>query len=331
MVTITGSETFLLLTNSAKHIFLGKITKKELMMKRVILLGLLLSFLFFGCGGSKPLEGAFRTEGIVISYEPSVGISHKYENLSDEVSDVITKQQSYSILSKSESTLDIKIDEVTDEHTKISYTFGPSETGTFVNGELQDTEEQSEIVGQTLSIYIGREDGKMIEWEGLYDLEFDEAGMDEAEGMANNYSSILFDYFPPEKVAVGSKWDVTNEAKTTLEDGGFNQQKRIKEYELVDFVEYKGHKCAKVKVTITIDVNTETTGEDADGVSYDVVAQGNGEGKGEFYFDFENGHLVESKYDWIIDLEQTATNVETGEEQTFNMFQEMHEKYAIVE
>ncbi|MFP4460015.1 MAG: hypothetical protein ACLFSQ_10560 [Candidatus Zixiibacteriota bacterium] len=298
-------------------------------MKKLLLLPVL-AILFFSCGGGKQIMGDFRTEGMVISYEPSIGNTLSFVNKSDAVGEVITTQASRSILTKSERQLDITTENVTDEEIKVSYTFGQMESGTFVNGEIQESDdEEDELEGQTLTIIVNREDGKMKDWEGLQELTFDEAGMNRGESMANDYTSIIFDYFPPKPVKIGSKWDVTNETKTSLEDGGFNEQSRTKEYELVDFVMYKGHKCAKVKVTIDINVNTETSGEDANGNSYDVIAEGMGEGRGEFYFDFENGHLVFSKYSWIIDLEQTAINVETGEKESYNMYQESHEKYTL--
>jgi hypothetical protein len=298
-------------------------------MKKLLVLTILAPLLFLSCGGEKMLMGSFRTEGIIIGYKPASGKTLSYQNQSDEIGDVSVKGNTSSILSKSNSKIDITLGAVSDEDIPISYLFKAEDSGTFVNGEMQKNEE-SEMIGQTLTIHINPKDGKLLRWEGLDELTYNDAGMDAGQSTANSYASIIFDYFPDYPVKIGSKWEVVNDTKTDLKEGGYTKDTRTKSYELIDFVQKDGHKCAKCKVGIDIAVNTETTGESEDKVKYDVKATGTGSGDGFIYFDFENGYLVESSYNWSIQINQDATNVDTGELQNFTLFQESQEKFILL-
>ncbi len=266
---------------------------------------------------------------MVISYTPSLGKSYSFVNETDAITDVNYKGQTQTTHQKSKTQMDIACKTEDEKMVSMAYTWISEESGTFVNGQYVKDDEENPILGQTLVININREDGKLIDWSGLTDLEYNEGGMDQGDQMANSYASLLFDYFPSEPLKKGSKWEVKNETKTSLEDGGFSTDIRVKSYELQDFVVKNKIKCAKCKITIKIDANSTGTGKDKEGTEYEVTSSGTGEGSGTFFFAYEEGHLVESNYNWIIDFSIKQVNMSTGEKQDMKYYSEQHEKFTL--
>ena len=299
-------------------------------MKKLFLLFAVISMIFLGCGG-KALEGAFRTEGIALSYSSAVGKTFNYESKSDGISDFSISGQTSSTLYKQVIQQDIVIESASDTEIACKYIYNAIEAGTFVDGNYHAEKEEDELVGQYLTIKINKADGKMNGWEGLEDLDYSESGMDEAEGMANDMSSIVFNWFPTEKVMIDSKWEVVNDTRNTLEEGGFVEEHRVKSYHLVDFVLYKGRKCAKILIGVEITVDNETSVDDGEGNEYEVISSGMGEGDGELYFDFENGIVVYSKLAWLIEAQADITNLDTGEKDDYIQYTESHREFVLVE
>lgn len=301
------------------------------MKKAIYLISMLLilSIIVIGCGAEKQLTGDYVTEGVKISYAPAEGKTVYYRSDSDDLTEFSEKGYTQSTLSKTTSYESFTVNYVRSDTTSVSYGFLSEEVGIFQNETFEIQEEESDLIGQKLTIVIGP-DGKLVDWSGLVDIEPSESGIDRAEMMASNYASIYYDYFPPRKLKVGDTWTRENSMNVTTEKGDMNQE-TIKEYELVDFVEYQGHPTAKCEVEITIDNTGEGTVTDDQGKEYAYYNEGKGEGKGTVYFDFEAGYPVYSTFNWIVDFTITSVDMETQEENVLTYYNEQKVSYTLVD
>ncbi len=301
------------------------------MKKTIILLTLtaVLSVMIMGCGGEKKLTGDYATTGVKISYAPAVGKTVYYRSDSDDLTEFAEKGYSSSTLSKSTSYQSFTVNYVRGDTTSVTYGFLFEEVGIFQDGAYKKENEESDLIGQELTIVIGP-DGKLVDWSGLVDIEPGESGIDRGEMIASNYASIFFDYFSPEVMKVGETWTRENSMDVTTKEGDMNQQ-TVKDYEIVDFVEYNGHPAAKCDVKITIMNTGEGTVEDENGKEYAYYNEGKGQGKGTVYFDFEAGYPVYSTFNWIVDFTITSVDMETQEESEFTYYNEQKVSYTLVD
>jgi hypothetical protein len=288
---------------------------------------IVLASIFAGCGGEKKLAGNYAETGVKLSYAPAVGKTFYYRSDSDDLTEFSEKGYSQSTLSKSTSYQAFVVDYVRSDTTSVTYSFLYEDVGVFQNEAFQKSEEQSDLIGQKLTIVIDPE-GKLVSWSGLSDIESDGSGIDRGEMIASNYGSIFFDYFPPEPLKVGSKWTRDNAMNVTTKDGDLTQ-KTTKDYEVLDFVEYKGRPTAKCRVNITILNVGEGTVEDKDGKQYAYFNEGKGQGKGTVYFDFESGIPVYSTFNWIVDFTITSVDQETQEKNEFRYYNEQKVSYNL--
>ena len=277
-------------------------------MKRVIILLLTVSLfasMFIGCGGEKKLVGDYAVSGLKVSYGPAAGKTLYYRSDSDDLTEFSEQGYSSSTLSKSTSYESFTVDFVKNDTTSITYGFLHEEVGVFQNGAFQNQDEESEMIGQELTIFVDPE-GKLIDWSGLEDLEIDESGIDRGEMIASNYSSIFFDYFPTEPLKIGSTWTRENTMDISTKEGEMHQN-TTKVYTVKDFVEKNGHPSVKCDVKITL-LNTGEGMVEQDDKSYAYFNEGKGEGKGTIYFDFEGGYPIYTTFNWIVDF--TITSVD---------------------
>jgi hypothetical protein len=292
----------------------------------ITLLAMVLAMILIG----GTLKGPEYDAGIKIEYKLTGDSPNKYQSDTDLITDYMVGSQTQSIQKKIESKMEIGCVENSDSAIGIAYTTTELNSSTFANGAFNPDTEEDELIGQTLTIYINPEDGKLKSWKGLEDLtSSSENGLDQAEDMANTYASIVFDYFPPRPLKVKDEWEVVNETKTSLENGGYVQQKITKSYRIKRFIEKDGFKCAEVLVDIKVDANTEIKDKDSDGNEFEIMQKGSGEGEGKLYFDFENGRIYYSKFAWIVDIEAEAKDLTTGEEESYKMYQESHRKFQL--
>ncbi|HHS51074.1 MAG TPA: hypothetical protein ENN07_08170 [candidate division Zixibacteria bacterium] len=293
----------------------------------MILIALAIGSFFFGCGKDKKLTGDFIEHGVVVSYKPAEGKTIYFRSDSDNLTEFTQRGYHQSTLSKTTSWESFKIDSVSDNMTAVTYTFLGSETGIFQSGQYQQQDEESETIGQSLSIIVD-EDGKLIDWSGLEDLDIDESGVDQGEMMASNYASIYFDHFPTEPIKVGSRWERHNSMTVSTDEGDMNQS-TIKRYIVQDFVLRDGHPCVKCKVEIVID-NTGEGMVESEGKSYQYFSEGKGQGTGTIYFNFEDGHPVYSTFNWILDFTIASVDLSTNEESSFTYYQEQKVTYNLI-
>lgn len=300
------------------------------MKKHIVILTLafLMIIMIAGCGGEKKLTGDYAESGVKLSYAPAEGKTIFYRSDSDDLTEFSEKGYSSSTLSKSTSYQSFTVNYVREDTTSITYGFLYEDVGVFQNGAYQKSEEESDLIGQELTIVVDPE-GKLVNWSGLVDIEPDDSGIDRGQMIASNYSSIFFDYFPPRKLKVGDSWENENTMNVSTKEGDLTQN-TTKEYEVVDFVEYKGRPTAKCKVSITILNTGEGEVEDGEGKQYAYFNEGKGEGKGTVYFDFESGYPVYSTFNWIVDFTITSVDQETQESNEFTYYNEQKVSYTLV-
>jgi len=300
-------------------------------MKRisVILIVLAAAILYTGCGGEMKLTGNYAVEGAKISYSPAAGKTVYYRSDSDDLTEFSEQGYSQSTLSKSTSYQSFTVDYVKNDTTSITYEFLSEEVGVFQNGSFEQQDEESDLIGQKLTIVVDR-DGKLVDWSGLEDIEPNESGIDRGEMIASNYASIFFDHFPAEKQKVGDTWKRENIMDVSTKEGDMRQQ-TTKDYEVVDFVERDGLACVKCKVIITILNTGEGTTDDDEGNTYAYFNEGRGEGKGTVYFAFESGVPVYTTFNWIVDFTITSVNQTTQEENEFSYYNEQKVVYHLVD
>jgi len=284
--------------------------------------------LALGCGGDKKLVGDYAEKGVVVSYKPAQGKTVFFRSDADNLTEFTQQGYNQSTLSKTTSWESFTIDSVTDAITAVTYKFLASETGVFQGSNYEQQQEEDEIIGQRLSIAVGN-DGKLVSWGGLEDLERDDSGVDRGEMMASNYASIYFDHFPTEPIKVGSKWERKNAMDVNTKEGDMHQS-TTKKYTVQDFVMKNGKPCVKCKIEIIID-NTGEGSVTNEGKSYKYFNEGRGEGNGTVYFDFEGGHPVFSTFNWILDFTITSIEEASQEENSFTYYQEQKVTYNLVD
>ncbi|RKZ31936.1 hypothetical protein DRQ36_00420 [bacterium] len=295
---------------------------------RLFIVAWLAPILFFGCGGDKKLVGDYITNGVEVSYAPAVGKTIYLRSDTDDHTEFTKSGYHESTLSKSTAYEAFTVNSVANDTTSVTYRFLYDETGIFKDSGYELVDEESELIGQALTIVVGP-DGKLVDWSGLEDLEPDESGIDRGEMMASNYASIFFDHFPTEPIKVGSVWERVNSMDVSTKDGDMHQQ-TTKTYTVVDFVERDGYPCVKCKIKIVID-NTGEGVFEAEGKMYDYYNEGRGEGNGIVYFAFEAGHPVYSTFNWIVEFKITSVEQETQEENVFTYFQDQKVSYSLVD
>ena len=228
------------------------------MTKRIetVVLAVFVVSVFLSCGGGTSILQTIPPEGVSVSYAPSVGKNYSYKVNTDDITDVSMQGNSRSTHSKSVIDQTFTVEEENSSQVRVKYTWNDIQSGTFVNDQYQMDKEKSDIVGQSLTITVNRSNGKLVNWEGMDDLTYDENGMNQAEQMANVYAGIVFNYFPQEKIKVGSKWETMNKMRIDLKEGAFMEMNTRKDYEVVDFVEKDGHKSVLCIIVISVDANS---------------------------------------------------------------------------
>ncbi|MBN1755270.1 hypothetical protein JW877_03550 [bacterium] len=294
-----------------------------------LIMMLIILLLLFNCGGGgKKLTGEFPETGIFISYKPSVGDTLQYKKESDILTEYYSIDYSRSSLAKSTLWQRMLIEDVKDNgEMTLTVFFDKEETGIFENNQYVPSKEESDIIGEYLTITTDSL-GQLVKWEGLEGMGYDESGIDQGDQIASEYAAIGSDYFPNHPVKIGATWDKKTEATVSTEEGVTTQTTQ-KKYTLDDFVMFKGHKCAKLKINIIFTVSGEGEAEyEGDLISY--WSDGKGDGKGDAYFDFENGYLVESELHWIQEFTITQVPQSTKEEQTISFYQEQTAKFTLI-
>ena len=308
----------------------NNVTKGERMKKCSVLFLLVVSIIsfFIGCGGEKKLVGAIPAEGIVVSYEPAAGKTVFYRSDADVLTEFTEKGYHQSSLSKTTRYESFTINSFESGVTSITYGFLNSETGIFREGVFEMQDEEDDLIGQELTISVD-ENGDLVKWSGLEDLEVDDSGVDQREMLASIYASIYLDHFPPERIKVGSTWKRENSMDVSTSEGDMHQS-ITKTYTVEDFVEKNGYPCVKCKIKIVFENTGEGTTE-GEGEEYAYYNEGVGEGNGTVYFGFESGYTVYSTFNWIIDFTITSVNQNTQEEGEFTYYQEQKVTYNLVD
>ncbi|GEM_PF-1653872 len=301
------------------------------MKKKLILLviTILLSLVLLDCGGGKSLVGDFVKEGVKVSYAPAVGDTFYYRQNTDSRTEFSVKGNFSSTLSKTRSYESFTVNSVVNDTTEVTYKYLFTETGVFRSGSYEKSDEEDPTIGQTFTIIVGP-DGKLVNWRGLDDLEFDsESEIDRGEMIASDYACLYFDHFPPEPIKIGSTWERENTMEISTEKGEMHRR-ATKTYTVDDFVLRDDRKCVKCRINIEINNESEGTGASEEG-TFSVRNEGRGEGNGILYFDFETGIPTYSSINWTMDFKQLAVDNQTQEEYEFTYYQEQKVVYSLVD
>jgi len=298
-------------------------------MRKVLVISVLFLFLLSGCVGEKHLTGDIIVQGTRLSYAPSVGDTLSYKSSSDVVTEFSEKGYSKRIHRKSDSWTRF-ITERLNENGSISFRvlFDRYEGSIIENGTMKPDTSQNELVGDYLAIVVDSS-GQMVDWNGLDNVGMDESGVDRGEAIANGYATHQIEYFPARNLKIGDTWQKVVNTNTTTRDG-VATNKTVKNYTLKDFVEYSGHRCAKIETKVTVTVTgSGTTEQEGETYSYEVA--GKGDGKGVLYFDFERGCVVKNDISWMIEFTIDQINESTGEHQQVTYYEEDRTKTELLE
>ncbi|OQX89237.1 MAG: hypothetical protein B6D65_04200 [candidate division Zixibacteria bacterium 4484_93] len=303
--------------------------KKGGKMKRVLLISVLFLFFLAGCAGEKSLTGNIVAQGTRLSYAPSIGDTLLYKSSSDIVTEFSEKGYNKRIHRKSDSWTRFTTERLNDDGS-ISFRvfFDKSEGSVIEGGSMKPDTSQNELIGDYLAIVVDSS-GQMLDWNGLDNVGMDESGVDRGEAIANGYATYQIEYFPARNLKIGDTWQKVVNTNTTTRDG-VATNKTVKNYTLKDFVEYGGHRCAKIETKVAITVTgSGTTEQEGEIYSYEVA--GTGDGKGMLYFDFEKGCVVKNNISWMIEFTIDQTNESTGEHQQVTYYEEDRTKTELLE
>lgn len=291
----------------------------------VLVVGLALAVLW-GCGGEKKLVGDF-SKGMLLSYSPSLGKKMSYLKESIEATQFSAAGNTINKQTRSKSQFNYTATISKPDTFGVRIDFGKVER--FEQGpgglkKLEDEEKGTE--GEYLEMVL-TPDGKLIRYDGLTNVGYNDEGIDEGELTATDYAGSFIDQFPNKPVAIGETWKKETVIDVKTKKGTFKKGTK-KEYTLMDFVERSGHKCAKVKTNITF--NIEGKGEEEqDGKKYKAIFSGDGLGDGYLYFDFEQGIIVESMSNIKIDFEQNVVNLTENKDESMTFYQEQESNYKL--
>ncbi len=305
---------------------MSRLSKLMLYVSLVVSLGFLMS-----CGGPKSLVQTIPAEGVELSIAPAVGETLAYKRKSDFFTEVSHAggTQSNSTMNEQEYRMSF-LDADESGAFEVKFFFDSEESGAFQNGQYVPAKEKSELVGKALTLSIDSA-GKLGDWEISKSLGYAENGQSKDEIVAAEYHNRVEFYklLPTHPVNIGSTWTETITQDTAIEGGGTTVEDK-QTFTIVDFANYKGHKCAKITVDISKvgKSNFEVTQE---GTTYKVFAEQKSKGEGQIYFDFENGYIVEVEFKAATNANRNIENIDTDESQQMSMYNEQATSTELIE
>ncbi|MFP4460037.1 MAG: hypothetical protein ACLFSQ_10670 [Candidatus Zixiibacteriota bacterium] len=144
---------------------------------------------------------------------------------------------------------------------------------------------------------------------GLSELPAGDLAMNKEEELMFEYLAIITPVFPNRNLKIGDRWETSYNKKFETFYGATMTIEATRTFELVDFIEYKGHRCAYIKTDIEFDTRRMGEVDDFENTKYILESTGDGEGNGKIYFAFD-GFIVDAKYSWYADFNFNLKNEE---------------------